>query len=126
VALAVLFRLAMHPPDAGRLFHAIVLMGVSLTGAIASCGGATASDNGSGKDAAAEGSYDGISCGSYCGIVGSGPDGYSQISSYHPDSQADTIDSATDVSRPDSDAAPPLDAPADDGCYPCIAPQGDA
>jgi hypothetical protein len=110
----------MPPTDTGRLFHAIVLMGVSLTGgAIASCGGATSQDEGSHKDAAADAPYDGIVAadGHYADIVA--PDGYSQIGIYQPDSPSD-------VNHPDSDAATPLDAPADDGCYPCIAPAGDA
>jgi hypothetical protein len=95
-----------------RLFHAIVSMGVALTGGIAACGG----DTGSGEaDAAAvDGRYDGIVA----------PDVYAQISIGRDVYNGISVDAA-----PRRDTGIDTDALIDTGigdangdCYPCIAP----
>ena len=104
----------MPPADGHRLFHAIVLMGVSLTGgAVASCGGSTAalSDGGPHDGAVDDASYDPISFNQ--------PDVYNHIDAAAVDHYSGIhIDSGVEGSSHDA----PADVPGDDGCYPCIAP----
>ena len=110
----------MPPVDGRRLFHAIVLMGVSLTGgAIASCGGGTetSGQTDAGGDAKiADGAYDGIR---YNG------DAYSNIG-YNGDAHSHIgVDSSPgDAPYADISADGPTDAQDEPECYPCIAPAG--
>jgi len=107
----------MATKDGGKLFHAIVLMGVALTGGVAggACGGTTG--GGGGGDGAAEDAADGSYAHiSFNGDAGFPPDSYPQIGFPNTDSSAPQPDSGT------------MDAPTDTGpdCYPCIAPNLDA
>jgi hypothetical protein len=126
-------------PDRGRLFHAIVLMGASLTGTVVSCGGATDVER---DDAGTDSGADGLGNGPdgnaghdggntedvYVGIRGGGMDAFSTI---FPDTGTGDVYSNIDSASTDAhffpDEGPPdvHDAKDEPECYPCIAPAGD-
>jgi hypothetical protein len=111
----------MPPADGHRLFHAIVLMGVSLTGgAVASCGGSTATLSDAGPhDGAVDDAYNNIGVDAYGQISFNQPDVYDHIDAAAVDHYSGIhIDSGVEDSPHDA----PADVPGDDGCYPCIAP----
>ena len=111
----------MLPTDGHRLFHAIVLMGVSLTGgAVASCGGSTATLSDAGpRDGAVDDAYAHIS-------IDVADTGYSHIDAAVYDAIAFGLDHYPVISADSGVLDSSHDAPADtqgqDECYPCIAP----
>lgn len=116
----------MPTPDGHRLFKAIVLMGVSLTGGagvLVASGGAVASCGGSVSAGAVDAHYADISVNPQDGYshIGFNGDAYGQISIDAQSVDGSQGDAHYDVIATDAATADAPDAPE---CYPCIAPAG--
>ena len=116
----------MLPAHSHRLFRAIVVMGVSLTGgAVVACGGSDVEATpGGGVDAPADASHDACMAGNPLADAKAAEDTYVGISSYLPDVYSSISADAQLLDQSSHDARS-SDAADEPDCYPCIHPAGD-